>query len=62
MSVTTQAFTYAINHNESLMKQAATETKKAIDNSAFDENDYFVIILELTSTHIRSLNRRTMLL
>lgn len=48
MSVTTQAFTYAINHIESLMKQAATETKKAIDNSAFDENDYFVITLELT--------------
>lgn len=48
MSVTTQAFTYAINHIESLMKQAAAETKKAIDNSAFDESDYFVIILELT--------------
>lgn len=48
MSVTTQAFTYAINHIESLMKQAATETKKTIDNSAFDENDYFVITLELT--------------
>lgn len=48
MSVTTQAFTYAINHIESLMTQAATETKKAIDNSAFDENDYFVITLELT--------------
>ena len=39
MSVTTQAFTYAINHIENLMKQAATETKKTIDNSAFDEND-----------------------
>lgn len=48
MSVTTQAFTYTINHIESLMKQAATETKKTIDNSAFDENDYFVITLELT--------------
>lgn len=48
MSVTTQAFTYAINHIESLMKQAAAETKKTIDNSAFDENDYFVITLELT--------------
>lgn len=48
MSVTTQAFTYAINHIESLMKQATTETKKTIDNSAFDENDYFVITLELT--------------
>lgn len=48
MSVTTQAFTYAINHIESLMTQAATETKKAIANSAFDENDYFVITLELT--------------
>ena len=48
MSVTSQALTHAINHIESLMKQAATETKKAIDNSAFDENDYFVITLELT--------------
>ena len=48
MSVTTQAFTYAINHIENLMEQAATETKKAIANSAFDENDYFVITLELT--------------
>lgn len=48
MSVTSQAFTHAINHIESLMIQAATETKKAIDNSAFDENDYFVITLELT--------------
>ena len=48
MSVTTQAFTYAINNIESLMKQAATETKKTIDNSAFDENDYFVITLKLT--------------
>lgn len=48
MSVTTQAFTYAINHIESLMKQATTETKKAIDNSAFDETDYFVITLKLT--------------
>lgn len=48
MSVTTQAFTYTINHIENLMKQAAAETKKTIDNSAFDENDYFVITLELT--------------
>lgn len=48
MSVTTQAFTYAINHIESLMKQATTKTKKAIDNSAFDETDYFVITLKLT--------------
>ena len=48
MSVTTQAFTYAINHIENLMKQATTETKKTIANSAFDENDYFVITLELT--------------
>ena len=54
MSVTTQAFTYAINHIESLMKQAATETKKAIDNSAFDENDYFVITLELTPSGFTS--------
>lgn len=28
MSVTTQAFTYAIKHIKNLMKQAATETKK----------------------------------
>ena len=48
MSVTSQALTHAINHVESLMKLAAAETKKAIDNSAFDENDYFVITLELT--------------
>lgn len=48
MSVTTQAFTYTINHIESLMKQATTETKKAIDNSAFDKTDYFVITLKLT--------------
>ena len=48
MSVTTQALTHAISHIESLMKLAATETKKAIDNSAFDESDYFVITLELT--------------
>lgn len=48
MSVTTQAFTYAINHIENLMKLAAAETEKTIDNSAFDENDYFVIALELT--------------
>lgn len=54
MSVTTQAFTYAINHIKSLMKQAATETKKAIDNSAFDENDYFVITLELTPSGFTS--------
>ena len=48
MSVTTQAFTYAINHIESLMTQAATETKKAIDSSVHAECDYFVITLELT--------------
>lgn len=48
MSVTTQAFTYAINHIESLMKQAATETKKAIDSGVYAECDYFVITLELT--------------
>lgn len=54
MSVTTQAFTYAINHIENLMKQAATETKKTIDNSAFDENDYFVITLELTPSGFTS--------
>lgn len=47
MSVTTQAFTYAINHIESLMEQAATETKKAM-NDVYDESDYFVITLELT--------------
>lgn len=48
MSVTTQAFTYAINHIESLMTQAATETKKAIDSGVYAECDYFVITLELT--------------
>ena len=48
MSVTTQAFTYAINHIENLMKQAATETKKTINNYNYSENDYFVITLELT--------------
>ena len=48
MSVTTQAFTYAINHIENLMTQAATETKKAIDSGVYAECDYFVITLELT--------------
>ena len=48
MSVTTQAFTYVINHIESLMTQAATETKKAIDSGVYAECDYFVITLELT--------------
>lgn len=48
MSITTQAFTYAINHIESLMTQAATETKKAIDSGVYAECDYFVITLELT--------------
>ena len=54
MSVTSQALTHAINHVESLMKLAAAETKKAIDNSAFDENDYFVISLELTPSGFKS--------
>ena len=48
MSVTTQAFTYAIKHIKNLMKQAATETKKIIDNYNHNENDYFVITRELT--------------
>lgn len=48
MSVTTQAFTYAIKHIKNLMKQAATETKKIIDNYNYNENDYFVITLKLT--------------
>jgi hypothetical protein len=48
MSVTTQAFTYAIKHIKNLMNQAATETKKIIDNYNYSENDYFVITLELT--------------
>lgn len=48
MSVTTQAFTYAIKHIKNLIKQAATETKKIIDNYNYNENDYFVITLELT--------------
>ena len=47
MSVIIQAFTYAINHIENLMKQAATETKKAM-NTVYDKNDYFVITVELT--------------
>lgn len=48
MSVTTQAFTYAINHIESLMEQAATETKKTMTIGGYDNDDYFVITLELT--------------
>lgn len=48
MSVTIQAFTYAINHIENLMKQAATETKKTINNGVYAEDDYFVITVELT--------------
>lgn len=48
MSVTTQAFIYAINHIESLMKQAATETKKIINDDDYSNDDYFVITLELT--------------
>lgn len=48
MSVTTQAFTYAINHIENLMKQATTETKKTINNGVYAEDDYFVITVELT--------------
>ncbi len=48
MSVTTQAFTYAISHIENLMKQAAAETKKAISEKGHSEDDYFVITLELT--------------
>lgn len=50
MSVTTQAFTYAISHIENLMKQAATETKKAIESSSYGDRDYFVISLELTKS------------
>lgn len=48
MSVTSQALTHAINHIESLMKQAATETKKAISEKGYSEDDYFIISLELT--------------
>lgn len=54
MSVTTQAFTYAINHIESLMTQAATETKKAIDSGVYAECDYFVITLKLTPSGFTS--------
>ena len=54
MSVTSQAFTYAINHIESLMKLAAAETKKAIDNSSYGDRDYFVISLELTESGFQS--------
>lgn len=48
MSVTSQAFVHAINHIESLMKLAAAETKKAISEKGYSEDDYFVISLELT--------------
>lgn len=54
MSVTSQALTHAINHIESLMKQAATETKKAIENSSYSDRDYFVISLELTKSGFQS--------
>lgn len=48
MSVTSQAFVHAINHIESLMKLATAETKKAISEKGYSEDDYFVISLELT--------------
>lgn len=54
MSVTSQALTHAINHIESLMKLAAAETKKAIDNSSYGDRDYFVISLELTESGFQS--------
>lgn len=54
MSVKTQAFKYALNNIESLMKQAATKTKNIIDNTAYGECDYFVISLELTPTGFKS--------
>lgn len=54
MSVTSQALTHAINHIESLMKLAAAETKKTIDNSSYGDRDYFVISLELTESGFQS--------
>ena len=54
MSVTSQALTHAINHIESLMKLAAAETKKAIENSSYGDRDYFVISLELTESGFQS--------
>lgn len=54
MSVTSQALTHAINHIESLMKLAAVETKKAIENSSYGDRDYFVISLELTESGFQS--------
>ena len=48
MSVISQAFVHAINHIESLMKLATAETKKAISEKGYSEDDYFVISLELT--------------
>lgn len=54
MSVTSQALTHAINHVESLMKLAAAETKKAIENSSYGDRDYFVISLELTESGFQS--------
>ena len=60
MSVTTQAFKYALNNIESLMKQAVIEIKNILDNApcaeydydntAYNKYDYFVISLELTLT------------
>ena len=43
MSVTTQAFTYAIKHIKNLMKQAATETKKIINNYNYNEDRKSVV-------------------
>lgn len=54
MSVTSQALTHAINHIENLMKLAAAETKKAIENSSYGDRDYFVISLELTESGFQS--------
>ena len=54
MSVKTQAFKYALNNIESLMKQATTKTKNIINNTAYGECDYFVISLELTPTGFKS--------
>lgn len=54
MSVTSQTLTHAINHVESLMKLAAAETKKAIENSSYGDRDYFVISLELTESGFQS--------
>lgn len=50
MSITTQALECALNNLEHLIKQASIKIKKTINDTAYDEYDYFVISLELTPT------------